>query len=163
LNRSIDSTVLARMHRAIITAAALGAWRRTNPCKDRIGRRHEYTVCRRSQDSPEAPPRRNEKDPLKRVFAQTEGLKPSADQETPEKGVSREEYHQRSKSETVNSTLKRRYESTIRARKNHTQRTDVLLKILTHNLTLASSIVEILKDFYRATRKEDKSSFMNEE
>jgi len=120
-------------------------------------------VCRRSQDSPEAPPRRNEKDPLKRVFAQTEGLKPSADQETPEKGVSREEYHQRSKSETVNSTLKRRYESTIRARKNHTQRTDVLLKILTHNLTLASSIVEILKDFYRATRKEDKSSFMNEE
>ena len=60
------------------------------------------------------------------------------------------EYRQRSKSETVNSTIKRRYESTIRARKNHTQRQEVLLKILTHNLILLSNIVEILKDFYRA-------------
>jgi transposase len=66
------------------------------------------------------------------------------------KAFPEEEYHQRSKSETVNSTIKRRYDSTIRARKNHTQRTDVLLKILTHNLNLASNMVEILKDFYRA-------------
>jgi transposase len=68
------------------------------------------------------------------------------------KAFPQEEYHQRSKSETVNSTIKRRYDSTIRARKNHTQRQEVLLKILTHNLTLANKLVEILKDFYRATK-----------
>jgi transposase len=67
------------------------------------------------------------------------------------KAFPEKEYHQRSKSETVNSTIKRRYDSTIRARKNHTQRQDILLKILTHNLTLASNAVEILKDFYKAT------------
>jgi len=68
------------------------------------------------------------------------------------KAFPEEEYHQRSKSETVNSTIKRRYESIIRARKNHTQRTDALLKILTHNLNLLSNMVEILKDFYRAQK-----------
>jgi transposase len=71
------------------------------------------------------------------------------------KAFPEDEYHQRSKSETVNSTIKRRYESTIRARKNHTQRQDVLLKILTHNLNLASNIEEILKDFYRADKNRD--------
>ena len=69
------------------------------------------------------------------------------------KAFPQEEYRQRSKSETVNSTLKRRYDSTIRAKKNHTQRQDVLLKILTHNLTLANKLVKILKDFYRAQLK----------
>jgi transposase len=66
------------------------------------------------------------------------------------KAFPQKEYGQRSKSETVNSTLKRRYDSTIRARKNHTQRQEVLLKILAHNLRLAGNIIEILKDFYRA-------------
>jgi transposase len=66
------------------------------------------------------------------------------------KAFPKEEYRHRSKSETVNSTIKRRYDSTIRARKNHTQRQDVLLKILTYNLTLLNKTVEILKDFYRA-------------
>jgi len=59
-----------------------------------------------------------------------------------------EEYRQRTKSETTNSTIKRRYDSTVRARQNHTQKTETLLKILTHNLTV--KILEILKDFYIA-------------
>ena len=60
-----------------------------------------------------------------------------------------EEYRQRTKSETTNSTIKRRYDHAIRARINHTQKTETLLKVLAHNLTL-TKIVETLKDFYRA-------------
>jgi len=59
-----------------------------------------------------------------------------------------QEYHQRVQSETTNSTIKRRYDHTIRARNNHTQKQETLLKILTHNLTI--KIVKILKDFYKA-------------
>ena len=59
------------------------------------------------------------------------------------------DYPQRNMSETINSTTKRRYNHVIRARKHHTQKTEVLLKYLTRNLTL-SKIVEILKDFYKA-------------
>jgi transposase len=62
------------------------------------------------------------------------------------KAFPEKEYHQRSKSETVNSAIKRKYDSTVRARKNHTQRQEILLKILAYNLNL----VEILKDSYRA-------------
>jgi len=59
-----------------------------------------------------------------------------------------EEYPQRDKSETTNSTIKRRYGSTILARKQHTQKQDTLLRILTHNLMV--KITKILKDFYKA-------------
>jgi len=45
-------------------------------------------------------------------------------------------YHQRSKSESVNSLIKRMFDSTICARRNHTKRTETLLKVLAHNLTL---------------------------
>jgi len=60
-----------------------------------------------------------------------------------------ETYHQRSKAETVNSTIKRKYGSTIFARNGKTQKQETHLKALAHNLTLAK-ICEILKDFYRA-------------
>jgi len=62
-----------------------------------------------------------------------------------------EDYPQRNMSETTNSTTKRRYDHTIRARKTHTQKIEVLLKYLTHNLTL-TKIVETLKDFYKAIK-----------
>ena len=55
-------------------------------------------------------------------------------------------YHQRSKSESVNSRIKRMFDSTIRARRNHTKRTETLLKVLAHNLTL-SGLTEV---FYSA-------------
>jgi transposase len=55
-------------------------------------------------------------------------------------------YHQRSKSETVNSRIKRMFDSTIYARTNHTKRNETLLKVLTHNLTLN----RLTQDFYRA-------------
>lgn len=60
-----------------------------------------------------------------------------------------ETYHQRSKVETVNSTIKRKYGSTVYARNGKTQKQETHLKALAHNLTL-TKIVEILKDFYRA-------------
>jgi transposase len=67
------------------------------------------------------------------------------------KAFPEKEYHQRSKSETVNSAIKRKYDSTVRARKNHTQRQEILLKILAYNLNLQTKdLVEILEDFYRA-------------
>ena len=61
------------------------------------------------------------------------------------------DYPQRNMTETTNSTTKRRYSHTIRARKNHTQKIEVLLKYLTHNLSL-NKLVEILKDFYKAKK-----------
>ena len=57
-------------------------------------------------------------------------------------------YHQRSKSESVNSRIKRMFDSTIRARRNHTKRTETLLKVLAHNLTLKTKV--LLEVFYRA-------------
>lgn len=58
-------------------------------------------------------------------------------------------YHQRSKVETVNSTIKRKFGSTIHARNGKTQKQETHLKALIHNLTL-NKIVKILKDFYKA-------------
>lgn len=55
-------------------------------------------------------------------------------------------YHQRSKVETVNSTIKRRYASTIYARSAKTQKQETHLKTLAHNLTLAK-IARTPKDF----------------
>ena len=57
-------------------------------------------------------------------------------------------YHQRNLVETANSTIKRRFDSVVRAKKYHTQRLDTLLKILTHNLTI--KVVEILKGFLQS-------------
>ncbi len=59
------------------------------------------------------------------------------------------DYHQRSKVETVNSTIKRKFGNTIYARNGKTQKQENHLKALAHNLTL-TKIAQILKDFYRA-------------
>ena len=61
------------------------------------------------------------------------------------------EYNQRSKVETVNSTIKRKFGNTIYARTGKTQKQENHLKALTHNLTLAK-IAQILKDFYKAKK-----------
>lgn len=55
------------------------------------------------------------------------------------------EYNQRNQGESTHSTIKRKYDSTIRAKKHHTRKIDTLLKTLTHNLTI--KIIEILKGF----------------
>jgi len=57
-------------------------------------------------------------------------------------------YHQRSKSESVNSSIKRKYDSILHAKQNHTKRTETLLKILAHNLTL--KIRGAIEVFYKA-------------
>jgi transposase len=58
-------------------------------------------------------------------------------------------YHQRSLVETANSSIKRRFDSVVRAKKYHTQKLDTLLKVPTHNLTLNNTL-EILKRFLQS-------------
>jgi len=59
-----------------------------------------------------------------------------------------EAYHDRSQVETVMSMIKRRQGSFVRARKYHSQRRDLRLMVLTHNIMILIAI----EVFYRAGR-----------